>query len=241
MTTTFPPELWQRFQTAGDRLGLPMAALDEARVTTLYADLLTYNAQVNLTRITDPEGFLFRHVLDSLVIAPFVPEGATVADIGSGAGFPAIPLAMARPDVQVHAVESIGKKCKFIEQTAERFLLPLTVHNKRSEDLARDPNTREKMDVVTARAVAALPTLLEVTLPLLKVGGQLLAIKGRAYEEELQSAERALTTLKAEHVDTLTFEDEPGLENTALLIFEKLAPTPTAYPRPAGKPQKTPL
>jgi 16S rRNA (guanine527-N7)-methyltransferase len=164
-----------------------------------------------------------------------------MADIGSGAGFPSIPAAIARPDVQVLAVESIGKKCQFIQSVQESLPLPnLSVNNERSETLGHKPEARAQFDVVTARAVASLPVLLELCLPLLKEGGLFLALKGLAYEDELKVSRTALKTLGGTFKEVLSFP-HPKLEGSRVLVFEKTGPTPKAYPRSAGTPAKKPL
>ncbi len=231
---------WQQWLDLCGELGIPLPSSAIDLFTEFYNQLLAYNQKVNLTRITEPSDFLYRHLLDSLVISPFIPEGTTVADVGSGAGFPALPLALTRPDLHITAIESIGKKCAFIEQIQQHFKLNVTVLHARSEDLSHQPQYREQFDGVTARAVAALPTLLEVATPLLKPEGQFIAIKGPSYPEELQQAQRAIQVLNLELLDTILFSQEP-LQRTVLLLFEKNSSTPSKYPRPAGMASKKPL
>ncbi len=206
-----------------------------------YDLLLTANQSVNLTRITAPQDFLDRNLLDSLTLSPLIPDGASIADIGSGAGFPALPLAMARPDLKITAVESIGKKCHFIREAAEALQLSnVTVLNLRSEDMGHDKRYREKFDVVTARAVASLPTLLELCIPLVRVKGLFLAMKGLNAEVELDAAQKALKVLATRYVETRTFPLE-ALQGSRLLAFSKTARTQDAYPRHSGLPGKKPL
>lgn len=237
---------WHAWQDACESLGIPAIAGNLALLKdfeALYARLLAYNEKVNLTRITEPEDFLYRHLLDSLALAPFIPEGARVADVGSGAGFPAIPLAMARPDITVTAIEAVGKKCAFIEEIREALNLQdrLWVVKGRSDELGRKPEFREKFDVVTARAVARLRILLEYCIPLLDPAGVFLAPKGSAtYEQELTESGKALHLLRAELADTVCF-DHPKLSGSVLLIFSKMESTPETYPRAAGLPIKKPL
>ncbi len=237
---------WQAWQDACESLGIPGIAGNDALLKdfeTLYTRMLAYNEKVNLTRITAPEDFLYRHLLDSLVLAPFIPEGAKVADVGSGPGFPALPLAMARPDITVTAIEAVGKKCAFIEEIREVLGLEkrLRVVKGRSDELGRKLEYREKFDVVTARAVARLRILLEYCIPLLDPDGIFLAPKGSAtYQDELAESGKALHMLRAELADTVRF-DHPKLSGTVLLVFSKIEPTPEKYPRAAGMPVKKPL
>lgn len=222
-------------------MGIDISDQQETQLQWFYDYLIEANRHINLTRITALDDFLHRHLLDSLTLAPFLPAGAKLADIGSGAGFPALPLAIVRPDIQVIAVESVGKKCAFIRECAEKLhLSSLTVLNQRSESLGQDPEFREQFDMVTARAVAALPGLLELCLPLVKVGGAFLSMKGLSYETELAAAKNALKTLGGELKEIKTFT-HPSLIGSRLLIIKKVQPTPAKYPRGVGLPVKTPL
>jgi len=215
----------------------------QADLTTLYDLLLTYNSKVNLTRITDPEGFLFRHVLDSLTLLPEIPDGAVVLDLGSGGGFPALPLVLAHPKIHLTALESIGKKCVFIETVANTLALSqrLRVGQGRAEDWAHQTTYRQQFDRVTARAVAPLNILLEWTIPFLKPGGCLLALKGRqSYDKELAESRNALKHLNAQLTAVHTFET-PVLAHSAVVMVTKTAPTNVLYPRPTAKIKKQPL
>lgn len=232
---------WEQWLTDCQTIGVTIPAERLPLFQRFYTLLLTANQTVNLTRITAPQDFLDRNLLDSLTLSPLIAGEQRVIDIGSGAGFPAIPLALARPDVTVVAVESIGKKCKFIQEAAEALgLTNLMVLNARSEDLARDGHYRESFDVVTARAVAALPTLLELCAPLARVGGQLIAMKGLNAEAELNASQKAIRVLALRHQQSLSFT-LPQLQGSRLLVFEKIARTQDAYPRAAGLPAKKPL
>lgn len=223
--------LWSSWREACRRLDVSIDDRMQERLHRFYALLTDANRVMNLTRITAPEDFLYRHLLDSLSLSPFVPSGAHLVDIGSGAGFPALPLAVCRPDVTVTAVEATEKKCRFIESVRQTLdLSNLSVRRERAEALAYDSGFRERADRVTARAVAALPVLLELCLPFVKVGGLFLAMKGCAYEEELAASDTALSVLGGSLKAVHTFE-EPRLEAARLLLFEKTHPTPATYPR----------
>lgn len=186
----------------------------------LYGLLLAANRQVNLTRLTAPEDFLRRHLLDSLSALPWIPPQAALADVGSGAGFPALPLALARADLPVTAIEATGKKCRFIETASQALDLGerVRVVHARSETLARQAAYCGQFDVVTARAVAALPTLLGWTLPLLRPGGRLVALKGRpSVGEELRQAQGVLTRLGAQ-VHAVHDVPHPWLSQTTVVV-----------------------
>lgn len=235
------PAQWEAWLADCQRIDVSIPEDGLALFQRFYNLLLTANQSVNLTRITAPQDFLDRNLLDSLTLSSLIPEGACVADIGSGAGFPAIPLALARPDLTLVAVESVGKKSNFIQEAVESLgLQNLTVLNLRSEEMARDRRYREQFDVVTARAVATLPTLLELCVPLVKVNGRFLAMKGLNAEAELAASQKALKVLATRFGETRTFALEK-LQGSRLLVFEKTARTQDAYPRNSGLPAKKPI
>lgn len=209
---------------------------------TLYTSLMAYNNQVNLTRIVDPREFLYRHLVDSLLLLPLIPPGARVADVGSGAGFPALPLVLARPDIRMTAIEGIQKKCRFIQEAADSFALGerLIVLSERAEVLGHREDFREQFDVGMARAVSALPTLLEWVLPLVRPGGSFLALKGPKADEELSASGNALSVLKARLVSVRPYDLE-ALHGSRVLAFEKTGITPLVYPRDRGLPLRKPL
>jgi 16S rRNA (guanine527-N7)-methyltransferase len=220
--------------------------LDAAQAVQLlrYRDLLrTWNARFNLTAITDDEGMRVRHFVDSLSALHVLPGGRlTVLDVGSGAGLPGIPLKIARPDLDVTLMDSTGKKVTFCEQVIQELgLRGIRALKARAEEVAHQSDQRERYDVVIARALAALPTLLEYLLPFVRVGGLCIAMKGADAEAEAAQAARALRTLGGElaRVEPVTL---PGLPDArALVIVRKVRPTPALYPRAAGKPRNAPL
>ena len=205
--------------------------------------MLEVNQHLNLTAITEPEAVILRHYADSLILAPMIPQGAKVADIGSGAGFPALPLAIARPDLSLTAIDGTGKRVRYMTETAELLgLSNFTALTLRAEDGGRDPAMRGKFDVATARAVAALPILSELCLPYVKVGGLFLAMKSREAEDELVAASRAIRTLGGGDVSletrSLTSPAEPEPLTRTIVSVRKLSPTPAQYPRDYGAMKK---
>lgn len=239
-------EIWQGFATtASSALGLTLDDEQRERLEHLYALLVEANKTMNLTRITALEDFCSRHLLDSLTLAPFLrdlPADFTLMDVGSGAGFPALPLAIVFPQARITAVESVQKKASFIEQAAKALELGyLTVRADRAETLGQNPAFREQFDVVTARAVSALNVLSELCLPLVKRQGRFLAMKTQsAIETELSEARKAIATLGGRYQRTENLSLS-GLPNRALVIIEKVEATPAAYPRHPGMPEKKPL
>lgn len=211
----------------------------------LYTRLVEFNSHTNLTAITDMEGVILRHFADSLTAAPLLgnESGLSVIDVGCGGGFPTLPLAIVRPDLHFTALDSTAKKLKFVEQAAAELNLPIHTLAARAEEVASpnaSPCLRESFDLALSRAVARMPILAELTLPFVKVGGKLIALKGAEGETECKEAASAIEKLggrvTALHPLTLSSAGE-----RLLIVVEKVAPTPAAYPRPFGKIKKKPL
>ena len=208
----------------------------------LYGDLLLeWNQKMNLTSITEPEEIILKHFVDSLTLGKLAQAGR-LADIGTGAGFPGIPLKILNPDLELYLVDSLAKRLEFLKVVKTELKLNdvATVHA-RAEDMGRDARYRASFDIVTSRAVARLPVLLEYAMPLLKVGGQFLAAKGLRVEEEVVEAGRALELLGCEVVRVENYTLGEGAEHRATVIVKKLRTTSKEYPRRAGTPAKTPL
>jgi 16S rRNA (guanine527-N7)-methyltransferase len=210
-----------------------------------YQQLLDeWNQRINLTTITDAEEVRVRHFLDSLSIASVLSfdTGDKLIDVGTGAGFPGLALAIAFPELQVTLLDSTMKKLTFLQAVIDELALKncQTLHS-RAEDAGNNPKHREQYDIVTARAVALLPVLLEYTLPLAIVGGFVVAMKGESAEKEVNEAKRALFVLKAEAMPLAEIQ-LPNVERAHYLVaVKKLAKTPKNYPRQAGVPKKRPI
>lgn len=209
-----------------------------------FAELiLETNQEVNLTRIVEAEEMAVKNFLDSLSLLQLDwPEQLRALDLGTGAGFPGVPLAIVRPQWEVVLLDSLRKRLSFLE----RACAELGVHNTevlhaRAEDAGRAPEHREQYDLVVSRAVAALPVLLELAVPLVKVGGCFAAYKGADARAELEEAKGALKKLKIQVEQVFPLELPHGMGQRSLLIFRKEQPTPARYPRRAGLPQKKPL
>jgi 16S rRNA (guanine527-N7)-methyltransferase len=222
--------------------GLPDSMFRQfAKLAGMVADA---NRRTNLTRIIEPEAMATSHFADSLAVFDAHPEirNAQVgADLGSGAGFPVLPLAIALPDCTWFAVESARKKCEFIKTAVRELYLPnVIVEWTRAEEFARGPQ-RETCNVVTARAVGAVPALCEVGLPLLRIGGSLLLHKTANAAAELQSAGRTIATLGGAAREPHTYAFKGDTQQRAIYVIEKIRMTPDEYPRAAGTPFKRPL
>lgn len=206
-----------------------------------YAELLVdYNKKVNLTAITTPEGIEDRHFADSLLLAAQPEAAGAVVDVGTGAGFPGIVAKIYRPDIRLTLMEPTGKRVDFLRYAcAELGLEGVEFAKERAEEAARKA-WRERYDLAVARAVAALPVLCEYCLPLVRVGGRFIAMKGPDAAAECTAAAGALRKLGGRLVENRTFTLPDGSAR-CLIVCEKVSPTPAAYPRNGGKIAKKPL
>ena len=208
-----------------------------AMFETYYAMLTDWNTRVNLTAITAPEDVAKKHFLDSLAAAPYLKLGANIVDVGTGAGFPGLPLLIFRPDLRVTLMDSLQKRLTFLEAVLKELKLTAELVHARAEDAGQNPRYREKFDVALTRAVSALPMLCELTLPLVKVGGLSIAYKGDS-AEELAASGNALSVLHATAERVVIPADYGARE---LVVLTKTGITPKQYPRKAGTPSKNPL
>lgn len=237
-----PPE----FHTQAARLGIEFEPGDVDRLGRYLELLLEANTRFNLTAITDPVQAWMRHILDSLTLVPHIISiqpgdvdraMVKVIDIGSGGGLPGIPLAIVLPSVEFTLVETTGKKARFLDDTTRTLgLTNTTVVNERAEIIGQDhKHFREQFDVVIARAVGRLPVLLELTVPLAKVDGVVLAMKGAKAAEEIAEAKQALHRLHAHVIETI------NTPTGTLVVIQKMRKTPRDYPRAPGEPKRVPL
>lgn len=203
-----------------------------------YYDLLIdWNTRMNLTAITEPEDVAKKHFYDSLAALPYLKDGVKIADVGTGAGFPAIPLLIMNPTLKITLVDSLQKRITFLEEVLKTLQLSAECVHARAEDFGRDPKYRGQFDATVSRAVASLPVLLELTVPLLRIGGKAYCYKGDVSEER-KTAKSALHLLHCT-AETVPLESDYGART--LVICTKNAPTPSTYPRKAGLPAKKPL
>ncbi|HEV2127716.1 MAG TPA: 16S rRNA (guanine(527)-N(7))-methyltransferase RsmG [Thermomicrobiales bacterium] len=212
-----------------------------------YRDLLLeHNRRINLTAIRDPEGIDRRLIEESLRLLPIIDDlsasGDEVVDIGTGGGVPGMPLAIARPELRWTLIDATAKKVAFLQDVVSTLSLPnVVLYHGRIEELAHESHLRGRYRVLTARAVASLPALLELGLPMVRVGGALLLPKGLDIDEELAQAAIASRELGGRIVSHDLLPDAGTGVDTRLMIAEKLGETPAAYPRRAGIPARSPL
>lgn len=225
-------------------VGIPLTAEQIGQFSVYNEMLLDWNTRMNLTALTAPEDVAVKHIIDSLTAydAALFDGARTLIDVGTGAGLPGIPLAVYAPHLTVTLLDALNKRVRFLtEVTAAMGLQNVRCIHARAEEAARTAEHRAAYDIVVSRAVARLPVLLEYTLPFVRVGGTLLALKGRAYAEEQKEARRAAEVLGGGRI-TARPVHLPGLDDVrAILTVTKERQTPAAYPRGGGAPARRPL
>ena len=203
--------------------------------------ILEWNDKINVTAITDEKMFIVKHFVDSLTVNRFVEDAESIIDIGTGAGFPGIPLKILNEEKKIVLIDSINKKLNVIRDVSEKIgLSNLEIIHTRAEDLANNTSYREMFDIATTRAVSNLSTIAEYMLPFIKIGGKAICMKGPNYEDELENSKKAISILggKVEDIKTIKVDDE--LERT-IVIIRKVKNTPQNFPRGKGKPLKEPI
>ena len=227
-----------------DEAGIPLTAEQIGQFSVYHEMLLDWNTRMNLTALTAPEDVAVKHIIDSLTAydAALFDGARTLIDVGTGAGLPGIPLAVYAPHLTVTLLDALNKRVRFLtEVTAAMGLQNVRCSHARAEEAARTAEHRAAYDIVVSRAVARLPVLLEYTLPFVRVGGTLLALKGRAYAEEQKEARRAAEVLGGGRI-TARPVHLPGLDDVrAILTVTKERQTPAAYPRGGGAPTRRPI
>jgi 16S rRNA (guanine527-N7)-methyltransferase len=227
------------------QFNLTLNTAQQQAFDTYRRELIAWNEKVNLTRIVEPDEVDVKHFLDSLSIYPVLPElpaDFSLVDVGTGAGFPGLPLKIALPNIHLTLLESTRKKTIFLQHVVDTLKLPnVTVVTTLAEEAGRQSAHREQYDVAVARAVAVLPVLAEYTLPLVKVGGTVIVQKGQNPADELKSAANALGILGGKIAQVLPV-NVPGLDaERHLIVIRKRKPTPKQYPRRPGLPAQTPI
>lgn len=226
-----------------NQAGFPLTETQIAQFNTYAQLLVEWNEKMNLTAITEPEEIVTKHFVDSLYGLPCIPENAVLVDVGTGAGFPGVPLKIARPDIRLTLLDSLNKRLTFLDAVAEALSLSdtETVHLRAEEGASRGSFYREEFDVATSRAVAQLNVLAEYCLPYVKVGGVFLAYKGSDVAEEVKNAKNAIRTLGGDTEDIIPYTI-PGTDIThSLVVIRKINPTVSMYPRQQGRISKKPL
>jgi len=236
-------EIWT--ERAHQILGLQLTTEQLAAFERYKHELIEWNSRFNLTAIRDENGIEIKHFLDSLTcILAFEPSSPprSLIDVGTGAGFPGIPLKLIYPHMRLTLVESIQKKAGFCQHVVETLgLRQVTVLAQRAEDVGQDPQHREAYDVATGRAVAPMPTLVEYLLPLVRIGGMVIMQKGENAPAETQQSEKVIARLGGQLRKIMPIALPAVVEDRYLVVLDKVAQTPAEYPRRTGLPAKQPL
>ena len=224
------------------KLGIELTDGQLSRFDLLSDLLVEQNKTMNLTAITDPDGIAVKHFADSISVlcAADIHQGARILDVGTGAGFPGIPLLIMRPDIDLTMIDSTAKKLKYVENTVNELGLIATTLHTRAEEAGQNKEYREKFDFVCSRAVAALNVLCEYCLPFVKQNGLFIAMKGAKAQEEIDEAKAAIKTLGGKIVAEKSFSLSDGGERT-LVVIKKISQIPPKYPRPSAQIAKKPL
>lgn len=233
---------------AAESVDRPLVPEQLERLTAYSDRLYEANQRFNLTAIRDRQGIKDRLVLDSLRFVRILeaggllPKGSAVIDVGSGGGIPGLPMAIVRPGLRMTLLEATGKKAAFLQETAEDLgLARVRALHARAEDAAHDPALRARFDLAVARAVASLDALVELTLPFVRTGGRLAAIKGERAGEELEAAQAAIARCGGGNGRLLELPSVDGAEPVRVVVVDKRRATPADLPRRAGLPAKSPL
>ena len=226
--------------------GFKLSSKQKEQFATYYNKLIEFNKKVNLTRITDKNEVHLKHFFDSITplleFSDLFKGEKSLCDVGAGAGFPSLPIKILCPDLSITIVDSLGKRLKFLDELVSDLSLDkVTLVHSRAEDAGQNKNLREKFDLVTGRAVARMSVLSEYCLPLAKVDGYLVALKGPKAQDELAEAKNAIEVLggSVKEVKELTLPDTD--DERTLIVVKKVKATPKKYPRQAGTPNRKPL
>lgn len=226
--------------------GFKLSSKQKEQFATYYNKLIEFNKKVNLTRITDKNEVYLKHFFDSITplleFSDLFRGEKSLCDVGAGAGFPSLPIKILCPDLSITIVDSLGKRLKFLDELVSDLSLDkVTLVHSRAEDAGQNKNLREKFDLVTGRAVARMSVLSEYCLPLAKVDGYLVALKGPKAQDELAEAKNAIEVLggSVKEVKELTLPDTD--DERTLIVVKKVKATPKKYPRQAGTPNRKPL
>lgn len=213
------------------------AVLD--KLSKFYHLILDYNRHTNLTALTSAQDFIYKHVWDSLFPGKYLPGAASLVDVGTGPGFPGLPLKLAFPRLSLTVVEAAGKKVAFLHQCCSELGIEAEILHARAEELGRSAR-REQYDCAITRAVAALPVISEYCLPLVRPGGTFLAMKGPSVDDEVSSAQKTIGILGG-RMSSIHRYELPNGDGRSLVIVDKVSPTPERFPRRPGVPAKRPL
>ena len=234
-------EFYKKIKFYGEKINIEISEAESNKLYMYMNLMLEWNNKINLTSITDEQDIIIKHFIDSLSINKYLSKNKNVMDVGTGAGFPGIPLKILNEDIEFILIDSLNKRINFLEEVKKKLNInKLELIHSRIEDLAKDIKYREKMDIVVSRAVANLSVLSEYMLPFVRIGGFCICMKGPNIDAELENSKNALKILggRIERVENLVL---PGDLERNIIIIRKEKETSNAYPRKAGKKKKKPL
>lgn len=235
-------EFFYKLQNQAQKIDINLTNKQLNEFYTYMNLLIEWNKNINLTAITEPEEIIKKHFIDSLTISKNIQKDSSIIDVGTGAGFPGIPLKIVREDINVVLLDALNKRLNFLNEVVKENKLENieTVHF-RAEEIGKNKKYREKYDIATSRAVAQLNILAEYLLPLVKVGGKCICMKGSNVEEELKNSKKAITLLggEIEKIEEFILPDSDIKRN--VIIIKKVNSTPAKYPRKPGTPAKEPI
>lgn len=235
-------EFAKKIQELSNEIGIVLKEKQISQFYTYLELLLDWNEKMNLTAITVPDEIILKHFIDSMTIAKQIKENAKVIDVGTGAGFPGIPLKIMREDIAVTLLDSLNKRINFLNEVMNQLKLTKiqTIHS-RVEEFGQNKKYREKFDYATSRAVANLSTLAEYLIPLVKINGICISMKGSNVEEEIQQSEKAISILGGKIETIEKFQLPKSDMDRNIILIRKVKSTPSKYPRKPGTPSKDPI
>ena len=243
--TTETPATAALLTGGATEMGVSLGLAQREQFSRYYRAMVEWNTRVNLTSVTQWEEVQTIHFLDSLTVCLGMPSdglgSGRLVDVGSGAGFPGVPLKIVFPHLDTTLIESTGKKTAFLRHLRDILHVDLDVRTGRAETLAHDPELRERFDLVTCRAVGNMSVLAELCLPFCRIGGSVIAQKKGDIEEEVESAESAIDAMGGRLKEMLDVSVSGLGDDRCLVLLEKLRPTPASYPRRPGIPARRPL
>ena len=229
---------------AAAEYGISFSATQMEQYNRYFELLVEWNDKINLTAITEPKEVAIKHMIDSITAydEKLFKDGTTVIDVGTGAGFPGLPLKIFCPEIKLTLMDSLNKRIKFLQTVVEELgLKDVECVHARAEEGARNKKYRESFDIAVSRAVARLPILCEYCLPFVKKGGHFIALKGMQYNDEADEATKAIKVMGGSHTDIRPVKLPELDDKRAVITITKTMPTPKAYPRKAVTPTKNPI